>query len=125
MSNSIIRGLGYAHIAVASNDFEKSLAFYKALGMNVYTEWGEGDKHIALLDSLAGLALTAGVTVLGIKTVYGLGKYLGTAGLTGATGSREQISVKNLAGTKLVFQNIGDMLLTHNVGKVFRTVFTV
>ena len=50
MSNSIIQGLGYAHIAVASYDFEKSLAFYKALGMTVYTEWGEGDKHIALLD---------------------------------------------------------------------------
>lgn len=50
MSNNIIKGLGYAHIAIASYDFEKSLAFYKALGMTVYTEWGEGDKHIALLD---------------------------------------------------------------------------
>lgn len=50
MSNHVIKGLGYAHIAIASYDFEKSLAFYKALGMTVYTEWGEGDKHIALLD---------------------------------------------------------------------------
>ena len=42
MSNSIVKGLGFAHIAIASNDFERSLAFYKALGMTVYTEWGEG-----------------------------------------------------------------------------------
>ena len=35
MSNNIIKGLGYAHIAIASYDFEKSLAFYKALGMTV------------------------------------------------------------------------------------------
>ena len=57
MSNSIIKGLGYAHIAVASYDFERSLAFYKALGMTVYTEWGEGDKHIALLDMGDGALL--------------------------------------------------------------------
>ena len=57
MSNSIIKGLGYAHVAIASNDFEKSLAFYKALGMTVYTEWGEGDKHIALLDMGEGALL--------------------------------------------------------------------
>lgn len=57
MANNIIKGLGYAHIAVASNDFDKSLAFYQALGMTVYTEWGEGDKHIALLDMGNGALL--------------------------------------------------------------------
>ena len=57
MANHIIKGLGYAHIAVASNDFDKSLAFYQALGMTVYTEWGEGDKHIALLDMGNGALL--------------------------------------------------------------------
>ena len=50
MSNDIIKGLGYAHMAIAAKDFDKSLAFYKALGMTVYTAWGEGDSRIALLD---------------------------------------------------------------------------
>ena len=50
MSNDIIKGLGYAHMAIAAKDFDKSLTFYKALGMSVYTQWGEGDSRIALLD---------------------------------------------------------------------------
>ena len=50
MSNDIIKGMGYAHMAIAAKDFDKSLTFYKALGMNVYTQWGEGDSRIALLD---------------------------------------------------------------------------
>ena len=51
MSNNIIKGLGYAHMAIAAKDFDKSLTFYKALGMKVYTQWGEGDSRIALLDT--------------------------------------------------------------------------
>ena len=51
MSNDIIKGLGYAHMAIAAKDFDKSMAFYKALGMKVYTQWGEGDTRIALLDT--------------------------------------------------------------------------
>ena len=50
MSNDSIKGLGYAHMAIAAKDFDKSLTFYKALGMMVYTQWGEGDSRIALLD---------------------------------------------------------------------------
>ena len=50
MSNDTIKGLGYAHMAIAAKDFDKSLAFYKALGLKVYTQWGEGDTRIALLD---------------------------------------------------------------------------
>ena len=50
MSNDIIKGLGYAHMAIAAKDFDKSLTFYKALGLKVYTQWGEGDSRIALLD---------------------------------------------------------------------------
>ena len=57
MSNSIIKGLGYAHVAIASNNFEKSLAFYQALGMTIYTQWGEGDARIALLDMGEGALL--------------------------------------------------------------------
>ena len=51
MSNNVIKGLSYAHMAIAAKDFDKSLAFYKALGMTVYTAWGEGDSRIALLDT--------------------------------------------------------------------------
>ncbi len=58
MSNDIIKGLGYAHIAIAARDFDKSLAFYRALGMKVYTQWGEktstADTRIALLDMGSG-----------------------------------------------------------------------
>ena len=50
MSNDTIKGLGYAHMAIAAKDFDKSLAFYQALGLKVYTQWGEGDTRIALLD---------------------------------------------------------------------------
>ncbi len=50
MSNDIIKGLGYAHIAIAAKDFERSLAFYQALGLKIYTRWGEGASRIALLD---------------------------------------------------------------------------
>ena len=50
MSNTVIKGLGYAHMAIAAKDFDKSLAFYKALGLTVYTQWGTGDIRIALLD---------------------------------------------------------------------------
>ena len=41
MSNDVIKGMSYAHIAIAARDFDKSLAFYSALGMKVYTSWGE------------------------------------------------------------------------------------
>lgn len=50
MSNQVIKGMGYAHMAIAAKDFDRSLAFYKALGLTVYTQWGEGDDRIALLD---------------------------------------------------------------------------
>lgn len=54
MANDIIKGLGYAHIAIAAKDFDKSLAFYQALGLHVYTQWGQKtadtDTRIALLD---------------------------------------------------------------------------
>ena len=50
MANDIIKGMGYAHMAIAAKDFDKSLAFYQALGLTIYTQWGEGDSRIALLD---------------------------------------------------------------------------
>ena len=50
MANEIIKGMGFHHIAMYATDFEKSLEFYKALGMKPIVEWGEGKKRIMLLD---------------------------------------------------------------------------
>lgn len=51
MANSVIKGMGFHHMALYASDFDKSLAFYQKLGMSVYTAWGEGDNRIALLDT--------------------------------------------------------------------------
>lgn len=50
MANEKIRGMGFAHMAVGAVDFEKSMAFYQALGLKLYTQWGETGHRIALLD---------------------------------------------------------------------------
>ncbi len=48
--NEIIKGMGFHHIALEAQDFEKSLAFYKALGMKEVARWGTPEKTIAMLD---------------------------------------------------------------------------
>ena len=50
MANEIIKGMGFHHIGLKAADFEKSLAFYKALGLKEIVRWGEGEKTIAMLD---------------------------------------------------------------------------
>ena len=50
MSNKIIHGMGFHHIALKVKDFEKSLAMYQALGMEEIVRWGEGKSEIAMLD---------------------------------------------------------------------------
>ena len=50
MANDIIKGMGFHHIGLKAADFEKSLAFYKALGLKEIVRWGEGEKTIAMLD---------------------------------------------------------------------------
>lgn len=50
MANHIIKDMGFAHMAIAARDFEKSLAFYEALGLILYTQWGQPGSRIALLD---------------------------------------------------------------------------
>ena len=64
MANEIVKGMGFHHIALKAVDFEASLAFYQALGMKFYTQWGEGDGRIAMLDLGDGgiLELFAGGT---------------------------------------------------------------
>ena len=51
MSNKIISGLGFHHIALKAADFEKSYKFYTdGLGMTPVTTWGEGASRIQMLD---------------------------------------------------------------------------
>ena len=50
MANKLIKGIRYAHMALAVRDFERSLAFYSALGFTPYVTWGEGKDKIAMLD---------------------------------------------------------------------------
>ena len=50
MANTILPGLGFHHIALKVRDFERSKAFYQALGLQFLVEWGEGDQRIAMLE---------------------------------------------------------------------------
>ena len=54
MANSIIHGASFHHVALKVNDFDASLAFYKALGFEVFKYWGEGDSRAAMLDIGSG-----------------------------------------------------------------------
>ena len=51
MANERIQGCGFHHLALRVRDFDRSFAFYtQTLGFKLHTSWGEGDKHVALLD---------------------------------------------------------------------------
>ncbi|MBQ7932585.1 MAG: VOC family protein, partial [Clostridia bacterium] len=51
MANEIIKGMGFHHVALKAVNFEESLKFFtEGLGMKFYTQWGEGDGRIAMLD---------------------------------------------------------------------------
>ena len=50
MANEIINGMGFHHVALRASDFDRSVWFYKKLGMKPVVEWGEGDNRIAMLD---------------------------------------------------------------------------
>lgn len=40
----------FHHIALCSDNFERTIAFYTALGLKPYLAWGEGANHIQLMD---------------------------------------------------------------------------
>jgi catechol 2,3-dioxygenase-like lactoylglutathione lyase family enzyme len=51
MANEIIKGMGFHHVALKATNFEESFKFFtEGLGMKFYTQWGEGDGRIAMLD---------------------------------------------------------------------------
>lgn len=41
---------GFHHIAIKASDFDKSLAFYKELGLVERVRWGEGDNRAVMLN---------------------------------------------------------------------------
>ena len=47
-------GLGFHHIALKCKDFEKSIAFYKALGLTEYASWGNPERRIMLMKLPSG-----------------------------------------------------------------------
>jgi catechol 2,3-dioxygenase-like lactoylglutathione lyase family enzyme len=50
MANERIKGIGFHHVALRTADLDKSLAFYKGLGMKEVVRWGEGGGEIVMLD---------------------------------------------------------------------------
>ena len=50
MSNQVIGGMGFHHIALKTKDLKKSGAMYEALGMRELVRWGEGESEIVMLD---------------------------------------------------------------------------
>lgn len=47
--NKVIPGMAIAHLALRASDIDKSIVFYKKLGMEPYIGWGEGAKRIQML----------------------------------------------------------------------------
>ena len=54
MANAKIKGASFHHVALKVDDFDKSLAFFKAMGFEVFKAWGEGDSRAAMLDIGSG-----------------------------------------------------------------------
>ena len=50
MANKILSGAAFHHVALRTTCLEKSVAFYKALGMEEIVRWGHGELEIVMLD---------------------------------------------------------------------------
>ena len=79
----------------------------------------------ARIDAPAGGAAVAGVAVLRVFAVHGLGQNFGAGRLAGAARAREQIGMAQAAGLELILQSLGHALLTDDVVKGLRAVFAV
>ena len=76
-------------------------------------------------DGFAGRAFIAGASIYRVLAVNRLGKDLRNGGLTGSTGSAEQIGMTNTPAGNLILQGLHDMILTLNIIKLCRTPFTI
>ena len=79
----------------------------------------------AVVDSAADIADTAGISVVLVRAVDRFGNNLGAGGLAGAAGAGEQIGMADVAAGNFLLEGGGDMLLTHDLVKVFGTIFSV
>jgi glyoxylase I family protein len=50
MSECVLSKMGFHHIALRCKDFDKSVAFYKAIGLKPCIGWGEAPKRVAMLE---------------------------------------------------------------------------
>lgn len=41
---------GFHHIALSASDFDKTVSFYKTLGLTERVRWGEGEGRVVMLD---------------------------------------------------------------------------
>ena len=79
----------------------------------------------ALVDGAARRAQPAGVAMIRVFTVDGLGQNLGAGRLAGAARTGKQIRMAELARFKLCAQCVSHALLTDYIRKCLRPVFAV
>jgi len=82
-------------------------------------------QEAAVFNAEAGGTLAAGVAVLGMLAVDGLGQDFGAGGLAGAAGAGEQVGVGRAALCHLPAQSLGDMGLAYDIGKRLGPPFAV
>ena len=79
----------------------------------------------AVVNGAAGRAAVAGVAVVRMLAVDGLGQNFRARGLARAARAGKEIGVAELAGDKLRTQRLGHAALADHVGKRLRPVFSV
>ena len=50
MANEKIQGMSFHHASIKASNYERSVEFYRALGMKTVVEWGQGASRIMMLD---------------------------------------------------------------------------
>jgi hypothetical protein len=80
---------------------------------------------VSAVNGGAGITAITGISVDGIFTVDGLRQDLCRGGLTGASGSAEQICVGNAVLSALQTEDLGDMLLSRDLVKGTGSPFSV
>ena len=79
----------------------------------------------SVVDAETGGAPVTGITVYGVLAVDCLGEDLGTGGLSGAAGTCEKIGVAQPSLIHLTAESLGDVILSHDVGKGLGAPFAV